>query len=474
MTSRSPVRRLALGALAAGLLAAALPATVPAATTGAVEPVSISLPPGIFTEIPPEIVPGGLRLSYYLTTERSARCDVPGDMTPVSGRPVDCQAPGRSVPQGAADYLASPPGRMPSGRAHRRSYFGIFSADQTPAVGGTATLVAATHGENKNVRRSGLTYPNSIYRGVDAEAPPRGKCLSGPDAAGIYRDCDAGYSTFVGTAVAPVDAASNWGLTMPVDQGPAVWPIGGYSAVGGLFRLSHGVRHPSIVTGGDGYLYMFYYDSGLEPGGVREGFRVARAPVGQRGRGWKTWVQSRGEWIDSLPREQRGPGTRPEALPRRSPAAASTELFPSGSTVMTVARVAGRRGFVAIDQGPVAGQDCRAASGRLEERSATRLRVSPDGVRWSAPVELSGPDFDGCDFFTSSRLTYPRFMNLQGTSTKEVALDDFFLLGTQYGGRVWRVRVKAPELAAQLPVSLGNPIPLPDRPAVSAVPADGG
>lgn len=459
---------LAATLVAASLMLSAAPAS--ALTVGSFVPVQIQKPPDVYTEIPPEILPGGRRLSYYLSSDRALRCDTPVTETPFSAAAIDCQSPGRSLFQLDGDDAHAAPASMPAGREHRRNYYGIFSAAHARTADGAFSVVTAVHGENKNVTRGGRFYQNSVYRGLDALVPPLGNCVSGyATPTSIYTDCEAAYSGFVGTAVTPVDATTNWGLAPTTDLGPAVWPIGGYADNGGLRRLDHGVRHPSIINGGDGFLYMYYYDDGLFPGNVRGGFRVARAPEQQLGRGWQTWVEARRAWVDSLPAGPIGPQSSTAALAQPSPAADSTPLFDSGAKVMTVARVTGRRGFVGIDQGANPSQRCTTLDGREDFRGATRIRVSADAVHWSPPVDLQGPGFADCDFFASAKIAYPRFLNAAGTSTKQVSLDDFSLIGTQYGGQVFRVRLSIPELAIFLPRDQGSLPPDPNRAGLDGV-----
>jgi hypothetical protein len=410
--------------------------------------------PSIQTEIPPDILPGGKRLSWFLTTENSERCDAQASETAVAGPAVDCQAAGRSVTQTRPDYLDRTPEQMPAGREHRSHYFGVYTATHARAADGSNWIVEATHGENKNVVRGGRFYQNSVYKATEALIPTLGgSCFSGPDpVTWIYEDCYAAYTGWVGTARVPENSSNNWGLQEPEDLGPAVWPIGGYVSADRLTLFDHGVRHPSIVEGGDGYLYMFYYDDGLWPGNTRSGFRVARALESDLGRGWKTWVESRQQWVTSLPSGHIGADSSTAALAQPSPAADSTALFPSTASTFAVARVRGRKGFVGIDQGRDWTRPCTTPDGRSSYRSFTRLRVSPDGTHWSSPVELTGRHFDDCDFFVYSYITYPRFMDAAGTSTKDVSLEDFNIIGTRYGGQIWRIPVSAPELASQLPV----------------------
>ncbi|WP_354697644.1 hypothetical protein DSM112329_03280 [Paraconexibacter sp. AEG42_29] len=454
----------------------ALGAPAQAVTVG--EPVAspILLGAGAFTEVPPEVLSGPRGLSYYFTAEQSARCDTPAAETMLRAQPPDCQAEGRTVPQVGADYLAHTAATMPAGREHRRTYYGVYSADRVRDTAGRSYIVGAAHGENKNAVRDGSLFQNNVYLGPDALGPPLGTCLSGPDPeTGIYADCYSAYSGFIGMTVTPDEPDGAAGRTPPEDLGPVIWPAAGYSSTATLVRLGHGVRHPYVVNGGDGFLYMYYHDDGFLPDFRGAGFRVARAPERDLGRGWQTWVESASRWVTSLPSAPVGPESSRDALPQPSPSSASTPLFPSDSSTFAVARIAGGKGLIGVDFGRDYTRPCVTADGRDDWRSAMRLRVSTDRVHWSEPVALEGPDFDGCDFYPNSRLTYPRFLNATATTTKEVALEDFFIEGTQYGGRVWRVAVKAPDLASRLPttapvavMATGPKVPTPVLPVVGA------
>lgn len=335
--------------------------------------------PGARTEIPPELVAG----RWYLTSDHGFYCAE-------RGRSV-------LVPQGCSVTPASWPDPA---RFYRRSYYGTFSAIR---VG--RDWITANHGENKNEPGKQNTWAPFV-RATD--------CWSGVAAGdNQYRDCWRAYAAFVGT--------SRNGR----DLGPAVWPTAGYATATRV--LGHGVQHPSITRAG-GYLYMAYYDTSRP----HPGFRMARARERDRGRRWSTWVERRQQWVRSLPRLS--------GLQRRSPSHESTPLFKSASAVLTIARTTDGR-FVSIEQGHDFTRPC-VSDGRPAHRSRTRLRLSRDAVHWGRPVELRGPDFDGCDFYPHSRVTYAKLMNAAGTSTKLVNLRRFHLLGVQYGGRVWRVRVR--------------------------------
>lgn len=446
------LRRTVLSLVAGATLVAAAPAH--AVSTGPVQRVWVAMRPSIATEIPPDILAGGQRLSWFLTTENSERCDSQASETAVAGPAVDCQAAGRSVTQTRPDYLDHLPDAMPANRPHRAEYFGVYSAAHARAADGSRYIVEATHGENKNVVRNGLYYQNSVYSGLDGLIPPLGgSCFSGFNPITfVYEDCYAAYTGWIGTATVAENASNNWGLQEPQDLGPAVWPANGYASADGKTMLGHGVRHPMIVSGGDGYLYMWYYDDGILPGNLYQGFRVARAKESDGGRNWKTWDVTRNDWIQSVPTGVGSTVTAAQmALP--SPARNSSPLFNSTSTVFAVARVKGRKGFIGVDQGRDWDRPCTGPDGRASYRAFTRIRVSVDGVNWNAPINLHGTGFDDCDFFVTSPITYPRFMNAEGTSTKEVSLDNFNIIGTKYGGAISRIPVSAPELASQLPVS---------------------
>ncbi|WP_354697643.1 hypothetical protein DSM112329_03279 [Paraconexibacter sp. AEG42_29] len=450
-------RRLPPIVLAAVVLTAAAAPAAAAVTVGDPVAAPMKLAEGSFTETPPDVLAGPAGLSYVLTAEASTRCDVPAAATLLAPTPPDCTVPGRTVPQVGADYRTATPETMPPGREHRRNYYGVYSADRVAAPDGGSAVVGAAHGENKNLSSGGLLFQNTVYTGSDALVPPAGSCLSGPDpATGVYADCYAAYSGFIGLTVTPDAADGSPGQAPPTDLGPVIWPAAGYASEDGLTRLGHGVRHPDIVNGGDGFLYMYYHDDGFLPDHAQSGFRVARAPADDLAQGWQTWVESESRWVASLPAAAIGPDSSRDGFDQPSPASASTPLFASDSSTFAVARIAGGKGLIGVDFGRDYTRPCVTADGRADWRSAMRLRISTDRVHWSEPVALEGPDFDGCDFYANSRLTYPRFLNADGTSTKEVALADFSIIGTQYGGRVWRVPVSAPELADLPPAAAAS------------------
>lgn len=344
------------------------------------ERVEIVKPAGVFTEVPPEVLPQPGGRSLYLATDRSSRCDTSAPLLKVDCRDAVLQT-------------------YPSAARWRLSYYGVYSAERVRSRGGRVWRIVAMHGENKNqVVATGLQQ-NTIVPSVRAAS-----CYSGvqPGAA-VYTDCEAAYSGFIGTGRSAGDANVE-----PTDLGPAVWPADGYVRSGR--RLSHGVRHPSIVRGGDGWVYMAYYDTS-----GAGGYRIARSRETDLGRRWATWVERERRWVQSVPDG--------EHLWARSPAR-STPLWRSRGTVLTLARTIDGR-FMSIEQDP----------GR------TLIRFSRDGHSWSAPRALAGKDFTSCQPWIDSRVSYPKLLNAAATSTKVINPRDFFVLGTQYGGQVWMVRI---------------------------------
>ncbi len=367
-------------------------------------PVDIVRPPGAVTEIPPEVVPTKTGLSVYLSTERTTRCETTDTLLV----PLRCTAIRMQGGPGVED--------------HRRSFQGVFSADNVTSSAGKVWRIEAVHGENKNQLRNGVAEQNSIVPGVRAT-----DCYSGVQPGeDFYTDCTTGYSAFFGVTRTKTERLDN----AVQDLGPVVWPRYGYARNG--VRLSHGVYHPSMVRAG-GYLYAVYYDAGKGERRVGDGFRIARARTSDLGRGWSVWVQSERRWVTSLPRTR--------GLGNPSPAR-STPLFRTRTkgrtTVMTIARTTDHR-FIGVYQEFYEGPPCTTASGGTStEHGRTWIRFSTSGTRWEAPIRLPGSDFAGCAPYTDSRMTYPRFLNRTGRTTKLVNPQRFSLIGVRYGGEVWR------------------------------------
>jgi len=380
-------------------------------------PVDIARPPAAVTEIPPEVVPTGTGLSLYLSSERTTRCETPDTLLV----PLRCVA---TRVQGG-----------PGPEEHRRSYQGVFSADDVTSTAGKTWRIEAVHGENKNQFRNGVAEQNSIVPGVRVA-----DCYSGVQpGAEYYTDCTPGYSAFFGITRTKTERLDN----AVQDLGPVVWPRYGYSRDGE--RLSHGVYHPSMVRAG-GYLYAVYYDAGRGEQRTHEGFRIARSRARDLGRRWSVWVEAEQRWVTSLPAGRR--------LSSPSPAR-STPLFRTRTTgrttVMTIARTTDRR-FIGVYQELYEGPECSTGTGRTStEHGRTWIRFSTTGTRWGRPIRLPGPDFAGCALFTESRMTYPKFLNRTGRTTKLVNPRRFSLIGTRYGGEVWRSDVTLEDEAS--PVS---------------------
>lgn len=416
---------------------AAAPAPAPI-IAGPLRTVGIALPrasPQPGTEIPPEVLPGdgGGPATLYVSTDSTWRCRAPLGLAPAR---VGCDAPGRLSFALGGDALFRAPEVMPPGREHRRSYLNVFGAAAVRDAAGRRHVVTADHGEDKNVARDGRVYENTVYLGRDALAPPRGSCVSGLAPSGVYADCGAAYSAFVSTAVIDGDGP-------PRDLGPAVWPVAGYATADRLRRLGHGVRHPAIADGGDGFLYLLYVDTG-DATGAGAGVRVARSPVAALGRGWSTWVAAEGRWVAALPLGA-GAASSTGALPAGSPAR-SAPLFASTTPTFSVARMDGAAGWLGVEQPPDLARTCVTAQGATDHPIATYLRTSPDLVRWSARIPVSGPGLTACGF-ADLQTGYARLLRADGRSTKDLDPARFAIVGTHTGGTVNVVGVAAPWLA---------------------------
>jgi hypothetical protein len=228
-----------------------------------------------------------------------------------------------------------------------------------------------------------------------------------------------------------------------IDLGPAVWPKYGYASHDRSKRLGHGVRHPSIINGQDGYLYMYYYDTGnTKPEHTivyakDAGIRVARSKVNDRGRNWSTWVAKRGQWVPSLPKGVSAVSSR-RALAIPSPAQ-SQVLFSATTMTLDVAKVANQHKWIGVHQGPdFNGPLCTNPHGQQEHVWRTYLRTTRDMVHWSHPVHVTGLDFCG---YSGEPIAYPEFLKADGSSTKLVDLNEFYLIGAGLGS-VHRTLVK--------------------------------
>jgi hypothetical protein len=365
-----------------------------------------------YNEKPPDFILIDGKPNYFATTDHTYFCT--GDHTMLADK-VNCTT---SLYWSSSTYLSRDPDEMPEGYEHRRNYYGAFAVAKV-----RDNIISAMHGENKNTYRpdNDSFYQNTVYKGSDALVPD---CFSGyTKTTGEYQDCYAAYSGFVGTT------------TNGLDNGPAVWPKYGYSSHGRTRRLGHGARHPSIIDGGDGYLYMYYYDTGasrfnsVTGHALDSGIRVARSRRIDLGRNWSTWVKKDRRWVRSLPK---GVSVKSSAKGLASPSPAqSSPLFSATTTTFEIARVADQKKWIGVHQGPdYNSPTCINQYGRQDHVWKTYLRTTTDMVHWSAPVHVAGLDACG---YPGERLAYPEFLRANGTTTRVVEPEGFYLVGAGLG-----------------------------------------
>lgn len=350
---------------------------------GPLERIEITKPADAFTEVPPVVLPDGRGL--LLSTAWTYRCGVPQ-----LALENDCSGAQLAL---TSDAHLFPPQLMPE-RPWRRNYQGAYAAE---LLGGA--LVTFNHAENKNEVIGSNAYQNTVERRVSVE-----QCWSGYHDDGVYADCAAGYNGFV---------TATRGDT---DLGPIIWPEDGYRQ---RPRNYLGLRHPHSILW-RGVVYVFYVDHW--PGGQRAGVRVARAPVLERGRGFRVWHN--GSWEPALPH---GFSKRRMARFYDTKGPRSTPLFGLGkdSGNFAVARRLDGRGFLGVEQ-------WYDDSGNIH----IAIRESVDLVRWGPRIHLPLTPAP----FGSFVLNYPLLLNTAGTSHSRVG-STFYILGTE-GTEVNRLAVE--------------------------------
>ncbi|MDW5596420.1 hypothetical protein VSS74_18885 [Conexibacter stalactiti] len=429
-------------------------------------------------EIVPDMLAGGWR-SYYVTTQQTYRCDTPNNLLTEA---VDCTGPyvhGITSPEyvwhGTDAFPVDPPSGRGHGYDHKMGYHGVFGVAAVRDAAGRDHIVSVNHGENKNVVRPDLEtywlsrgapataqwlwhYQNTVFTQADARAPgyrlpgSPADCYSG-DHGGVYDDCWIAYSGFVSTSNIASTPANGYGNAEMNDLGPAVWPKHGYTTFGSrgdLRRASHGLRHPSVIDGGDGYLYMYYVDTGRalyndvtdRPTGrsTDDGIRVARSPKTSLGVGWSIWVQDTRSWEPALPAGVTA-AQMSGAFGSRSPAQ-SRRLFESSSATFNVARVRDSRTWIGVEiRTDYELPECAAE--KHWQRLALRLGTGP--TSWDPdPLYLTGPyaaQFERCGGDVGETMAYPRLYANDGWSTKEVDASGFHIVGRGHDGQLRKVRV---------------------------------
>jgi hypothetical protein len=309
-----------------------------------------------------------------------------------------------------------PPRQLDPATYWRRNYYGIFSAQllHHPATG-QRCVVAFLHGENKNEVLNKAYYDNTV-KSSRTYAPSQ---YSGYDATGAYHDHWANYFGFVGMAWSPLEELDGNNL-MVHDTGPVLWPCNGYVDARDT-PLSAGLRHPySLVA--DGFIYVFCQDASFgATEGRRGGIKVARAATSSMGlpNSFKNYYNE-AFTEPSLPQGFDKNGRSFFAVPGGK----STTLFDfdKNATSFRVARLKNSPYFIGLEE--VQNWD--------NTNLVLQMRYSTDLAHWSQPADVPGTR---TNVFSSMKLNYGGFMNLDCTSSSEIDAEGFYIVGSDNRAR---------------------------------------
>lgn len=406
--------------LAACLWAAALPGRSQSPTTAArdttatqalsvvtvvnpEEPVRMlpaGMPVGAFPETPPWALRTGAGVKYYISSSWTFSAVLsPGRSLLSDTQAFDPRSFYRVSTSNIFEEDRPQPELLNPITYWRRNAYGVFSAHLIKhSKTGRPWIVAFLDGQNKNEK----VGPDRFY--INTVLPPRsyaGRDFSGyNENKSAYVDNWDTYFNFIGLAACPLDDYDGSRL-MSNDQGPILWPSTGYLDPQGR-PLSRGVRHPSTIVEG-GYIYVFYLEEfpGSNEPGRQRGIKVARAPVASLGRPGSFVC-----WFEDAFTEPSLPAgfSRLERGFFNLPGGRGTRLFDEYATRFSVARLAGRRGFLGVEERMYKGDEFELF-----------LRLSDDLVHWGKPFAVPNSRGDW-----KSGLHYPILANADLTDNNEI------------------------------------------------------
>jgi len=270
----------------------------------------------------------------------------------------------------------------------KTNYYGSYSVQKlnTPIGETDPWIITFNSGENKNEPYNSTScYQNTVHPSVACL-----NCYSGIDpTSGYYQDCTSAYSGFIGMSHTTTSAASNYGATGFIDEGPIIWPQEGYIST----QVGAGLSE-SIIK--DGYIYLFYIDS--------RGFNyaretsLARAPVsgkGLPGTFKKYYNESFTEsalptnFSKSNPVYTAKSGKSSPLFSTSPSTLCSLETYaPTSDLTFKVAKLKGTEYYLGVEQ-EYAGNTF-----------VNVLRVSKDLIHWSNGVSVPGTKYPASNFYS--------------------------------------------------------------------------
>jgi hypothetical protein len=405
----------------------------------------------IRTEVPPWIIPGGLRTYFF-----------------VDGTDTYAWSSGASLATGSLVNMDNSIGPfnvslsyIRSSAFHpehhlqnwKRNYHAIYSANYFvhPAEGPVS--IGFLHGENKNQVVGDINssrsprYQNTIQQNVRIN-PADHNTYSG--GVPFIEGWNA-YNAIISAAWIPNNKGTNWGQDFFRNElGPIVWPSTGYITRNGI-KCTSGLKHPSSIIH-NGYIYVFFADGGVfganipAEEGRREGVKVVRVKTENalNPAAYEVYYKSPDgldSWLPSLP-DGFTKENMLDYVAVKGPK--STDLMDdkrgiSQEVRFSVAKVINTDYFAGVEQ------YIDIADNR---KFKVAIRLSKDLIHWSDRVLQVAE----ANSWENTEMNYPIFLNKNGWTNTEIDLEDFYILGTasQPGRSVNRIHIYKAETMVSL------------------------
>lgn len=317
----------------------------------------------------------------------------------------------------------------------KTSYYGCWDIDKKD----NGDVIYITVGEHKNILHNSICYQGRIH--------PETLCSECKFEPGVG-DCNTSYSAFIGQAT----LSSNGQI---VDNGPILWPPDGYTefvttSADGAGGPGWGIRHPESIIHGD-YLYVYYQDFsyGSHAEGRGPGIKLARSPLSSdNGPGtFQNYFKDTSgniHWDNALPPEYsmgfKGLSSIDDYSIKGGRATSlfgdhyltSQDFFTQPlinndtmryvrSNNFAVAKIKGTDYFLGVEN----------AEGWLLGGGGyvyfILFRYSKDLINWDDALVLEDTiKSDSRDM----KIFHVKFLNKSATTTKEIDLDNFYIMGT--------------------------------------------
>jgi hypothetical protein len=403
------------------------------------------------TEIPPWIIPGGLKSYFFVDGSDTYVWSSAASMASNSTINMDNAFGPHNV---SMSYIHSPEYNPSADAQHwKRNYHAIYSANYLVHPTEGPVSLGFLHGENKNqvdgdaANRNSGHYQNTIQPDIKINTGDHRTYSGGKPFVEGWN----AYNAIISAAWIPNNKQTNWGQQFFQNEiGPIVWPSTGYLTKDRT-KCTSGLKHPSSIIH-DGYVYVYFADGGSfghnipDEEGRQEGIKLVRAPIENAldPASYKVYYRAPDgtvSWLPSLPK-----GFTKEIMidfvSVRGPK--STDLMNDRSMLsqeirFSVAKVLNTDYFIGVEE-------------YIDVADAKKFRValrfSKDLVIWSDRVlqVYEAPRWE------KTEMNYPVFLNSNGWTNTEIDLNDFYILGTppQPCKSVNRIHIQNPNATTSL------------------------